>query len=266
MTSQTTCLQVRLTSSNFCLFIPIYYYLVTGFLSEDMTYSCAIFPELDGDLKEGGEYTQWNGQGLKRVSSKHSLPPSPPSSEPEEDQPDASEPNLLINETTPPYSSTFNSSSSSTDPLYHAQMLKLQHIINKLHIPPPTSSEEPIHILEIGTGWGALAIHLAEQFSHVEIDTITLSSQQKVLAEQRIKAKGLQSRIRVHLMDYRNMPLEWEGRFARFVSVEMIEAVGREFMEEYWRVVDWAMMKKGAVGVVQVISIPEASGSFNYFP
>lgn len=67
-------------------------------------------------------------------------------------------------------------------------------------------------------------------------------------------------------MDYRNMPLEWEGRFARLVSVEMIEAVGREFMEEYWRVVDWAMMKKGAVGVVQVISIPEASGSFNYFP
>jgi len=60
------------------------------------------------------------------------------------------------------------------------------------------------------------------------------------------------------LLDYRSMPKEWEGRFSRFVSVEMIEAVGREFLAEYWRVVDWAMEKKGAVGVVQVISIPEA--------
>jgi cyclopropane-fatty-acyl-phospholipid synthase len=67
-------------------------------------------------------------------------------------------------------------------------------------------------------------------------------------------------------MDYRNMPAEWESRFARFVSVEMIEAVGREFLEDYWRVADWALQKKDAVGVVQVITIPEANAYFALLP
>ena len=150
------------------------------------------------------------------------------------------------------------------DPLRAAQINKLQHIIDKLHI-PPSSTSGSVRVLEIGSGWGALAIRMAQQFPHVEIDTLTLSSAQKDLAEQRIAAVGLTDRITVHLMDYRKMPAEWEGYFARFVSVEMIEAVGREFMEDYWRVADWALQKKGAVGVVQVITIPEASGCFALF-
>lgn len=215
-----------------------------------MTYSCAIFPELDGDLKcEKSLQSRWNGgQSLKRISSPPLLPPSPPNSDPDDNEPEDI------------------SSFPEFDPLYDAQLRKLQHIIDKLHIPAPTPGCRPLHILEIGTGWGALAIRLAEQFSHVQIDTITLSSAQKVLAEQRIAARGLSERIQVHLMDYRSMPKEWEGQFSRFVSIEMIEAVGREFLEEYWRVVDWAMEKKGAVGVVQVISIPEASESIRAIP
>jgi len=57
----------------------------------------------------------------------------------------------------------------------------------------------------------------------VEVDTLTLSVEQKSLAEERVRAAGLQDRIRIHLMDYRDMPIEWAGRFDAFVSVEMLE-------------------------------------------
>lgn len=64
-------------------------------------------------------------------------------------------------------------------------------------------------------------------------------------------------------MDFRSIRSkpEWESAFDRFVSIEMIENVGREFIPEYWEIVDWAMKGegKGAVGVVQVITMVEAS-------
>ena len=55
------------------------------------------------------------------------------------------------------------------------------------------------------------------------MDTLTLSIEQKKLAEERIKAAGLESRIRVHLLDYREIPAEFEKAFDAFVSVEMLE-------------------------------------------
>lgn len=55
------------------------------------------------------------------------------------------------------------------------------------------------------------------------MDTLTLSIEQKTLAEERIKALGLQDKVRVHLMDYRDIPSTWAGRFDAFVSVEMLE-------------------------------------------
>jgi len=212
-----------------------------------MTYSCAIFPELDGDLKE--TQTMWSGgQNLKRLVA--APPLAPPSSQD----------GLLAHGSVVSASPAERDQDiSEQDPLYLAQIRKLQHIIERLHIPTHSNAEEPVRILEIGTGWGALAIRIAQQYPHAEIDTITLSSAQQVLAEKRIAKHGLENQIRVHLMDYRNMPPEWEGRFSRFVSIEMIEAVGREFLEGYWKIVDWAMEREGAVGVVQVISIPEAS-------
>jgi cyclopropane-fatty-acyl-phospholipid synthase len=205
---------------------------------------------LDGDLvEEGKAQTKWSGgQNLNNLAP--TLPPSwtrEPLGTVVGDNVSPADPNQDISE---------------QDPLYLAQIRKLQHIIKKLHIPPSSNAEKPVRVLEIGSGWGALAIRIAQQYPHVEIDTITLSSEQQVLAEKRIAMHGLENRIKVHLMDYRNMPSEWEGRFSRFVSIEMIEAVGREFLEEYWKVVDWAMEKKGAMGVVQVITLPEASELF----
>ena len=110
-------------------------------------------------------------------------------------------------------------------------------------------------------GWGSLAI-LAVQLTGCTVDTITLSSEQASLARKRIDALGLSASITVHLMDYRDIPREWDGQFDRFVSIEMIEAIGRQFLDVYWRIVDRALKKKNAVGVVQVITIPEASELF----
>jgi cyclopropane-fatty-acyl-phospholipid synthase len=62
------------------------------------------------------------------------------------------------------------------------------------------------------------------------VDTLTLSLQQKVLAEERIKKAGLEGRIRVHLLDYRELPPEFENAFDAFVSIEMIEVCTHAFV------------------------------------
>ncbi|EIN13054.1 CFS1-like protein [Punctularia strigosozonata HHB-11173 SS5] len=205
--------------------------MFAGFLSEDMTYSCAIFDDLDGDLKHGSaDRSSWSGgQGLRRLTSSAS-----------QDFPSL-----------PHQSSETLSASLENDTLYAAQLRKLRHIIDKARIMPNQ------RVLEIGSGWGALAILIAQTVPGTTVDTLTLSSAQQTLAEQRIAAAGLSDRVRVHLMDYRAMPAEWEGVFDRVVSIEMAEAVGKEFLETYWGKIEWAMKREGAVGVVQCITIPE---------
>lgn len=194
-----------------------------------MTYSCAIFADLDGDMKTGAaDRGEWSGgQGLMRLNSQQS--------------------------NQEPISSSESSTTPPTDELYEGQIRKLQHIVTKAKVLPGH------RVLEIGSGWGSLAILLCQTIPDTTVDTLTLSVQQQSLARQRIKAAGLEDRITVHLMDYRDMPKEWEGAFDRAISIEMIEAVGAEFLETYWGVVDWALKKKGGVGVVQVITIPEPS-------
>ncbi|KDQ13376.1 hypothetical protein BOTBODRAFT_33696 [Botryobasidium botryosum FD-172 SS1] len=137
--------------------------------------------------------------------------------------------------------------------LESAQQRKMRHLLKKLRIQPGD------RVLEIGTGWGSLSILAAQTVPDCTIDTITLSAQQAALARERIATAGLDDRITVHYMDFRealNKP-EWQGAFDRFVSIEMIENVGRHFIEEYWRVVNWTMKPANSVGVVQVITMPE---------
>ncbi|ETW81830.1 cyclopropane-fatty-acyl-phospholipid synthase [Heterobasidion irregulare TC 32-1] len=137
------------------------------------------------------------------------------------------------------------------DELHAGQILKLQHITRKACILPGH------RILEIGSGWGALALHIAQGVPDTQIDTLTLSAHQHSYVTQLIEKHGLEDRVRVHLMDYREIPTEWTGRFDRVVSVEMLEAVGKENYETYWSVIDHVLKEKDAVGVVQVITIPE---------
>ena len=86
-------------------------------------------------------------------------------------------------------------------------------------------------VLEIGSGWGSMSLLITSTIPGTTVDTLTLSTQQAALARRRAADAGLADRVRVHLMDYRAMPAEWEGAFDRVVSVEMVEAVGREYME-----------------------------------
>jgi cyclopropane fatty-acyl-phospholipid synthase-like methyltransferase len=192
-----------------------------------MTYSCAIYTELDADLKTADSPSKdtWASNNLfKQIEDKRSR--FSPSSTPP-----------------PEY---------VADDLYFAQMRKLHHIIDKARIRPGH------RVLEIGSGWGSMAIAIARRIPGTQVDSLTLSVAQRELAMQRIEEAGLSDRIRIHLCDYRAMPAEWEGKFDRLVSVEMMEAIGKEFMETYWEKVNWALNPKTGMGCVQCITLPEA--------
>lgn len=97
-----------------------------------------------------------------------------------------------------------------------AQLRKIRHVLDKARVKPGH------RVLEFGSGWGGLAIEAATNYG-CEVDTLTLSIEQKSLAEERIKAAGVEDRVRVHLLDYREIPAEFEKAFDAFVSVEMLE-------------------------------------------
>ena len=103
-------------------------------------------------------------------------------------------------------------------------------------------------VLEIGTGWGTLAIRAAGRGATVT--TVTLSVAQAALARQRVAAAGVADRVEVAVRDYRDQ----EGEFDAVVSVEMIEAVGEEFWPEYFRTID-ALLAPGGRAAIQAILI-----------
>ncbi|KAJ7441649.1 CFS1-like protein [Mycena galericulata] len=142
---------------------------------------------------------------------------------------------------------------STRESLEDAQIRKVRLILKKANILPGQ------RVLEIGTGWGCLAILAAKTF-HCTVETITLSSNQADLARKRIADAHLSDKIKVYCMDFRECKLkpEWAGHFDKFISIEMIEHVGKDFFTEYWAVADWALKPDTGVGVVQGISIPEA--------
>ena len=144
-------------------------------------------------------------------------------------------------------------SSVVRDELHEGQVRKMKHAIDKANILPGH------RILDIGCGWGSLAIMIAEYIPSTKIDAITLSVNQQTFAQERIALAGLSDRITVHLMDYRKMPSDWKNVFDRVISIEMVVHVGKDFLEAFWSSVHWAMKLKDAIGVVQAITMPEAS-------
>ena len=129
------------------------------------------------------------------------------------------------------------------DDLETAQRQKLQHLCAKLRLPPGG------RLLDIGCGWGALAIHAARQHG-AEVVGITLSEEQRALAQTRVQAGGLAGRVDIRLQDYRHLGSE---TFDRVVSVGMLEHVGRAFLRPYLRAVAQAL-RPGGTGVLQWIS------------
>ncbi|WP_134677750.1 SAM-dependent methyltransferase [Ectopseudomonas khazarica] len=109
------------------------------------------------------------------------------------------------------------------DSLQQAQLNKLQRICEKLALQPSD------HLLEIGTGWGSMAIYAASQYG-CRVTTTTLSREQYAYTERRIREQGLEDRVTLLLEDYRDL----EGQYDKLVSIEMIEAVGHRFLPTYF--------------------------------
>ncbi|KAJ7072954.1 S-adenosyl-L-methionine-dependent methyltransferase [Mycena amicta] len=130
-----------------------------------------------------------------------------------------------------------------------AQARKIAYVLKKSRLQPGG------RLLEIGSGWGALAIAAARMWCTV--DTLTLSVEQKSLAEARIAAAGLAEQIRVHLMDYRDMPPDFEHAFDACISIEMLEAVGPKYMPTYLSKIDWALKEQNSAVVLTATTYSE---------
>lgn len=139
---------------------------------------------------------------------------------------------------------------SHRESLKEAQDRKLQKFIDGAKLKPTD------HVLEIGTGWGSFAIAAVQQ-TGCRITSLTLSREQKELAEDRIAEAGLTDRIEVLLCDYRALPMPKEGPYDKIVSIEMLEAVGREFLDTYFGCINKLLKPEGGIAVFQCITMPE---------
>lgn len=139
---------------------------------------------------------------------------------------------------------------SQDETLEAAQERKLQYFITSAKIKPSD------HVLEIGTGWGSFAI-LAVKETGCRITSLTLSKEQKELAERRIEAAGYTDHIEVLLCDYRALPTPAGKLYDKVVSIEMLEAVGREYLDTYFKCVDRLLRSDGGIAVFQCITMPE---------
>jgi cyclopropane-fatty-acyl-phospholipid synthase len=106
-------------------------------------------------------------------------------------------------------------------------------------------------LLEIGSGWGALAIHAARLYG-CRVTTTTISAEQHRLATSGFAPRASTDRVEVLLRDYRDL----EGQYDKLVSVEMIEAVGHEYLDEYFRVCSERLAPDGVM-LLQAITIAD---------
>jgi len=134
---------------------------------------------------------------------------------------------------------------SADDTLEQAQLNKLERICQKLALKPDD------HLLEIGTGWGSMAIYAAQHYG-CKVTTTTLSKEQFAYTEQRIAALGLQDQITLLLKDYRDLT----GEYDKLVSIEMIEAVGHHFLPTYFKQCAH-LLKSNGLMLLQAITIRE---------
>ena len=136
-------------------------------------------------------------------------------------------------------------SNDATD-LHAAQLNKLKTICDKLKLSPND------HLIEIGTGWGGLAIFAAKNYG-CKVTTTTISDAQYEYAVERVKQEGLEDKITLLKKDYRLL----EGKYDKLVSIEMIEAVGHKFMAEFFAKCN-SLLKDSGLMLIQAITILDA--------
>jgi cyclopropane-fatty-acyl-phospholipid synthase len=130
--------------------------------------------------------------------------------------------------------------------LEEAQLAKYERLCRQLRLKPTD------HVLEIGSGWGGNAIYMAKNYG-CKVTSLTISVEQHKLATERVEAEGLSNRVNIVMQDYRLM----EGRFDKIVSVEMLEAVGHNYLDVYFKKCH-DLLKKNGILAIQVITSPDS--------
>ncbi|OYY55086.1 MAG: cyclopropane-fatty-acyl-phospholipid synthase, partial [Sulfurovum sp. 28-43-6] len=149
---------------------------------------------------------------------------------------------LMLDETMMYSSAVFKKPDES---LHEAQKRKIALLADKLRI------QKGAKVLEIGSGWGAMAIHLAKE-RDCDVTTVTLSKEQKALCEERFKKEEIEKQVEVLLKDYRDL----EGTFDAIIAVEMFEAVGKEYFDVFFKKCE-SLLKPSGVLVMQIITMPD---------
>ena len=129
--------------------------------------------------------------------------------------------------------------------LEDASTNKLDVICKKLNL------KKTDHVIEIGTGWGGFAIYAAKNYG-CKVTTTTISIEQYKFAKQKIKEVGLGKKIKVLLKDYRLL----KGQYDKLASIEMIEAVGYQFYDEYFKIIG-QLLKNDGEALIQAITIKD---------
>lgn len=133
----------------------------------------------------------------------------------------------------------------SAESLEQAQSNKLARLCDKLDLQPDD------HVLEIGTGWGGCAVYAALHYG-CRVTTTTISQQQYDYAIRRVREYNLQDKVTVLLEDYRDL----EGQYDKLISIEMVEAVGHHFIDEFFqRCSD--LLKADGIAVIQAITLED---------
>lgn len=141
------------------------------------------------------------------------------------------------------YSSAIYPNAASS--LHDASVYKMDHICRRLGL----SAKD--HLLEIGTGWGGMAIHAAKT-TGCKVTTVTISKEQYVHAKAWVEREGLQHLVDVQLKDYRDVT----GQFDKLLSIEMIEAVGYQYYSEYFSQCSRLLKRDGKM-LIQAITIAD---------
>ncbi len=134
---------------------------------------------------------------------------------------------------------------SSEDSLQQAQINKMVRICDQLQL------KESDHLLEVGSGWGGLAIFAAKNYG-CQVTTTTISDEQFRYAKDEINREGISDRINLLSKDYRLL----EGQYDKIVSVEMIEAVGKKFLPGYFNKLN-TLLKPNGLLLIQAIIIAD---------
>ncbi|MBS0581756.1 MAG: class I SAM-dependent methyltransferase [Proteobacteria bacterium] len=131
------------------------------------------------------------------------------------------------------------------DTLEAASVRKLDLVCRRLELKPGD------RVVEIGTGWGGFALHAAKHYG-CHVTTATISQEQYALARERVTTAGLGDRIDVLLQDYRDL----HGRFDKLVSIEMIEAIGADYLDMYFHQIG-RLLEPDGLALLQAITIED---------